>query len=82
MEYYLMLPLTIQDEMTVQEISVKLGQGKTRVELGIVVVYGVRDNLLVAYGSPEATFCNRPWAEFFERTGIQPSEIWLPNTVS
>ena len=30
--------------------------------------------------SDAATFCNRPWSEFFERTKIQLSELW-PTTV-
>ena len=59
-----------------------LGRGKTRAALGIVLVYGVRDNLVVTYDSPGATFCNRPWSEFFKRTGIEPAEIWLPEDVS
>ena len=59
-----------------------LGRGKTKAHLGIVVVYGVRDNLVMMYDSPGATFCNQPWTEFFQRTGIQPAEIWLPEDVS
>ena len=81
-EHYLLLPLAIPDELTVQEVSVGLGRGKTKAELGIVVVYGVQDNLVVTYDSPGATFCNRPWAELFKRTGIEPAEIWLPEDVS
>ena len=80
-EHYLLLPLTIPDELTVQEISVGLGRGKTRANLGIVVVYGIKDNLVLCYDSPGATFCNRPWSEFFERTGIEPAELWLPEHV-
>ena len=64
-----------------QEISVGLGRGKTRANLGIVVVYGVQDKLVLTYDSPGATFCNRPWSEFFERTGIEPAELWLPECV-
>ena len=80
-EHYLLLPLTIPDELTVQEISVGLGRGKTRANLGIVVVYGVQDNLVLKYDSPGATFCNQPWSEFFDRIGIEPAEIWLPEHV-
>lgn len=35
----------------------------------------------VPYTSDNATFCNRPWVNFFQQTGIQPAELWLPNTV-
>ena len=34
------------------------------------------------YNSAGATFCNAPWSKFFQRTGIQPSELWSPSTVS
>lgn len=80
-EHYLLLPLTIPDELIVQEINVGLGRGKTRANLGIVVVYGVRDNLVLTYDSPGATFCNQPWSELFQRTGIEPAELWLPEHV-
>ena len=35
----------------------------------------------IPYTCDNATFCNKPWLNFFQHTGIQPAELWLPNTV-
>lgn len=45
--------------------------------LYIVVIFICHFSVVQATeGSEGSTFCNRPWSEFFERTKIQPSELW------
>lgn len=77
---FMSAPLSIPHNLTVQEIQVSIGRGVTHASLSVVVVYGIYDNLMVPYTSDNATFCNRPWVNFFQQTGIQPAELWLPNT--
>jgi hypothetical protein len=33
-------------------------------------------------GQETGTFGNRPWSEFFSKTGIRPDELWEPGTKS
>ena len=73
--------MCIPDHVTVQEIQVTLGRGRTRSQHGIVVVYGVRDDILTPVSSEGATFCNKPWVELFQRTGIAESDLWPPESV-
>lgn len=63
-----------------QEIRVSLGQGRTRSQHNIVVVYGIHDSLTAVEGSPEATFCNQPWEKLFAR-GIKREDLWRPGEV-
>ena len=65
-----------------QEIQVALGHGRAKNHLGIVVVYGIHDNLAVPMGSPGATFCNQPWDQLFQWSGITADDLWLPGEVS
>ena len=79
---YTSTQVDIPDHVTVQEIQVTLGCGQTKSEHDIVVVYGIHDNLLTSIESPEATFCNNPWSQLFQRTGITEGDIWPPGSVS
>ena len=81
---YVLLPQTIPDRLTVQEIQVALGRGRMRTNHSVVVVYGVSDHMNKPYVDQEslATFCNEPWEVLFKRTGIVASDLWLPGTVS
>lgn len=74
--------MRIPDHVTVQEIQVTLGCGRTKSKHGIVVVYGIHDNLLDSIESPNATFCNNPWSQLFQRTGITDRDLWPPGSVS
>lgn len=71
--------VVIPDDVTVQEISVVLGYGRTRTNHSIVAVYGIHDNLTKPMDSLGATFCNEPWEKFFQRTGITETDLWPPN---
>eukprot|EP00731_Ephydatia_muelleri_P020635 Em0013g362a len=76
----LVTPPTIPDGLVVQGIDVLFGNGGKKTKQSILVFYGLHDNLLLDYNSAGATFCNAPWSKFFQRTGIQPSELWSPST--
>jgi len=80
---YLLTPLTIPDSLTVQEIHIVLGHWDQRSLHTVVVAYGVNDRMNTSYieGDSAATFCNKPWGSLFQRTGIQPSDLWLPGAV-
>lgn len=81
-DFYRRPQVCVPDHMTVQEIQVTLGCGRTRSNHGIVVVYGVHDDIVAAVESPKATFCNKPWQQLFKRTGITEGDLWLPESVS
>jgi hypothetical protein len=72
----------IPDEVTVQEFQVSLGGGRTRSDHGIVVVYGVHDDLIKLADAEGATFCNKPWKQLFQWTGITEADLWPANNVS
>ena len=76
----LVTPPTIPDGLVVQGLDVVFGNGGKNTKQSILVFYGLHDNLLDDYSSSSATFCNAPWSEFFQRTGVQPSELWSPST--
>lgn len=57
-----------------------LGRGRLHSRQSVVVIYGVEDNLVAIRGAPGGTFCNQEWSQLFERTGIQSTDLWLPNT--
>ncbi len=77
MDYNICIP----DHMTVQEVHVSLGKGRMKTNHGIVVLYGIHDNLRVAFDSPDSTYCNEPWSTLFNRTGITETDLWLPQVV-
>ncbi|CAI7999674.1 L-fucose kinase [Geodia barretti] len=68
--------LSVPDGIALQEIRVTMGTAQKCFHLDVGVVYGINDLLTASEGSEGATFCNRPWSEFFERTKIQSSELW------
>ena len=74
-------PLSIPPGLALQEVSVGLGRGRLHSRQSVVVIYGVEDNLVAIRGAPGGTFCNQEWSQLFERTGIQSTDLWLPNTV-
>jgi len=69
----------IERELTVQEVHVCVGGGAAQVAHSIVVVYGTSDDL--GASEPEGTFCNKPWEDLYQRTGVTPSDLWFPNQV-
>lgn len=73
--------IRIPDSVTVQELQVTLGGGRTKSNHGIVVLYGVHDNLIKPADSADATFCNKPWTQLFQRTGIAETDLWPPDNV-
>ena len=75
----LMAEVHIERDLTVQEVHVCLGGGAARVCQSIVVVYGTSDDLTA--GESEGTFCNKPWAELYQRTGVTASDLWFPGQV-
>ena len=73
--------IRIPDNVTVQELQVSLGGGRTRSNHGIVILYGIHDNLTAPADSASATFCNKPWKELFQRTGIAETDLWPLDSV-
>ena len=72
--------IRIDSELAVQEVHVSLGHGPMRTQHGIVMIYGIRDKLDGKLES-DGTFCNKPWEDLFQRTGIRDSDLWFPNMV-
>ncbi|XP_048578770.1 L-fucose kinase [Nematostella vectensis] len=47
--------------------------------MNALVVFGVFDDLECAITSERSTFCNKPWEDFFQRTGLTVDDIWMRN---
>lgn len=63
-------------------MQVTLGADRAKSNHGIVILYGIHDNLVKPVDSLEATFCNKPWKQLFQKTGITEGDLWPPDTVS
>ncbi|XP_029464770.1 L-fucose kinase isoform X2 [Rhinatrema bivittatum] len=64
-------------DVIIQGHSIKLRD----ISLTVYTLLGCQDDLKDPFGmSTTGTFLNRPWAEFFQRTGIRESDIWGSET--
>nr|XP_015223920.1 PREDICTED: L-fucose kinase [Lepisosteus oculatus] len=63
--------LTLSD-IIIQGHCIRLGD----MALRVFTVLGRHDNLEASPADRNATFLNRSWTEFYQRTGIQPGELW------
>ncbi len=84
---YMFLPKSVPENLSMQELCITLGHGRTKTHHTVLVVYGVYDLMTTEYkeesnGQQASTFCNQSWEHLFQRTGIMPSDLWLPGTVS
>ncbi len=84
---YMFLPKTIPDNIAMQELHITLGHGHTKTSHPVMVTYGIHDRIINEYEEKSgvqstSTFCNHPWENLFQRTGIQSSDLWLPGAVS
>lgn len=72
--------IRVESDLAVQEVCVSIGHGPMRTTYGIVMAYGIHDELN-ARCDLGGTYCNKPWADLFQRTGIMDSDLWFPNMV-
>ncbi len=84
---YMFLPKTVPENLSMQELRIMLGHGRTKIHHTALVVYGVYDRITSEYkeevnGQHTSTFCNQSWEHLFRRTGILSSDLWLPGAVS
>ncbi|XP_033823761.1 L-fucose kinase [Periophthalmus magnuspinnatus] len=64
--------LALTCDIIIQGHRIVLGELK----LNVYTVFGINDNLEVSVEASSALFLNQNWNVFFNRTGIQPEELW------
>ena len=71
-------PVVFPDDIVLQEVMLKFQPQKNPSPLltSLLVVFGSSDNLILNLTDPGASFLNKPWEEFFSRTGIKPDDLW------
>ncbi|CAD5120614.1 DgyrCDS9171 [Dimorphilus gyrociliatus] len=42
----------------------------------VTTILGLQDDVMLSISSPESTFVNIPWCEFFKRTDIKKEDLW------
>lgn len=62
----------LASDIIIQGHRIMLGELK----LNVYTVFGANDNLEVSFDDNRASFLNQSWSVFFNRTGIQPEELW------
>ncbi|KAG5839076.1 hypothetical protein ANANG_G00201100 [Anguilla anguilla] len=63
--------LALLNDIIIQGHRVQLGE----LQLTVFTVLGSHDNLEASLDDPSATFLNRRWTDFYERTGVRPGDL-------
>ncbi|EDV25942.1 uncharacterized protein TRIADDRAFT_55544 [Trichoplax adhaerens] len=66
-------PVVIPDKSVMLNFIISIGDNVSR---RITTVFGLDDNLMLSVDNQKSSFCNKPWSAFFERTGIDSSDLW------
>ena len=71
-------PVVFPDDIVLQEVMLKFLPQKNPAPLhtSLLTVFGTSDNLILNLTDPGASFLNKPWEQFFSRTGIIPDDLW------
>ena len=71
-------PVAFPDDIVLQEAMLKFQPQKspTPLHTSLLMVFGTSDDLVLNVTNPGASFLNKPWEQFFSRTGIKPDDLW------
>ena len=66
------------DDIVLQQFMVKFSSPKNLNPLSssVLAAFGTDDNLILSLSEPRATYLNKPWEEFFSRTGVKSGDLW------